>query len=305
MIRIFLDQNAGGAPGGGAPTTTAPTGEGEGDWRQHLPEDQRDSENAKKFNTLADLLNGYGEAQSALTRAQQDLAQRPQANALVFPGENATEAQWKEFRKAAGIPEDGKYNFPDDRAGDPAHPERGALRIDDALRAPLAQAAFDAHMTQGQFDVVTNFFLSTVEKAIMLSDEQVNADHQRSQRILQERFGSDLPARQAQLGQLADAFGQPIGEKNWYAEMLSKKVFPNGLGNDGDFQTLALQIIGATRLERAAPPHNGNPSDRATAESPSRLPAGRRPMTYNDMTPNGMPTIVNGQPTIQPNGTYR
>ena len=293
MRRKYFDAGDGGGAGDGG---QGDGGQGGGDgggeeakWYDSLPEELRNNESIRGFADEAAFAKSFVDTKAALTRTQQDLAQRPAGTAIVVPGEDATEQQWADYRKAVGIPETKEaYNFPDDRPGDPAHPERGPVRIDDSLRAELTERAFAQNMTQEQFDVATGLLVDTIEKATVLNADAVKADHDRSQRLLQERFGSDLPKLQADLGRLADSFGQPIGDQNWYQDLQRRKVFPNGLGNDGDFQTFEMRILSAMRLERVGPQTSGNSSSRTREGTQRRQPASRRALEYPDMDANGM-----------------
>ena len=290
--RKYFDEGDAGGEGGQAGAGGDEGGAGGDDgakWYDSLPDDLKNNESIRQFADAAALAKSFTETKASLTRTQQDLAKRPAGNAVVVPGEGATEKQWAEYRKAVGIPEnkDG-YKFPDARPGDPAHPERGAVKIDDSLRAQVAERAFERNMTQEQFDVATEFLLETIEKGTVLGEDAVRADHDRSQRALQERFGAELPKLQAEFGRLGDAFGQPIGDQAWYPDFLNRKVFPHGLGNDGDFQTFGLNILAAMRLERVGPPSNGNNGGRTRPANQQRQPAGRRTLDYSDMDANGM-----------------
>lgn len=288
--RWVLDAGDGGG-NGGAGDGGAGDGGGAGngneggseDWRAGLPDEVRNSPSIASFTTLEGLIKSFTDTKADHTRLTQELAQRPANNAIVVPPDDATEEAMAAYRKAVGIPEkNDAYEFPASRAGDPTRPQEGSLTIDESLRPDLMKAAHAVGMTQKQFDVMTALFLETHEQAIRVSQEQIQADHDQSQLDLQQRFGSELPQLEADLGRIESAFGEEIEGKPWYKDLLGKKVFPNGLGNDGGFRTLQMRILKAMRLERVMPPTSGNPSNRDRGQR-QRLPAGRRSFEYDDM----------------------
>lgn len=159
-------------------------------WKNALPEELRNEpclDNVKNFATLA---KSYVNSQKMIGK-----------NKIALPGENASQEELDAFYSALGRPK---------TAADYKHdavklPE--GITLDDASVAEFRNFAFEHGLSQSVFEKALAFDVARVEKARAEAIAAHNQEYDSTMERLQNQYGSNLPARIAQVDKALTTFG--------------------------------------------------------------------------------------------------
>lgn len=142
-------------------------------WIAGLPEDVRGQAAETGFQKVGDLWSAYSTAQEKLSKS------------VIKPGEDASEEEWSEYRKAMGVPEE-----PDAYSGGDALGDRAQ---------ELREIAHQAGLTQEQYNAMVN---AQVEKRTQMMQER-----QEAEKKLRQQLGQGFDTKLAKARRIVTHFG--------------------------------------------------------------------------------------------------
>lgn len=242
------DPNAGQGDGGDP---------GAASWQDDLPESLRSDATLRRFKSVENLARGY-------LRRTEEIARRPAADAIVVPGEDATDEQRSAYRNARGIPENAEgYELGPTITADPTRPDKPAVKLNPELVNDFRTVAHELGLTQDQAKRLVQFQTERIQQlndAATGNVEQILTD---GQEALEKEFGADkLEGALAATANVL-ALMVPAGEdgkpnpavQERLQNFLKTTHFPEGVGANADFKAFmayAAMAMGSDRFEPGA-----------------------------------------------------
>lgn len=168
-----------------------------------LPKDYRHV--AEGYDSMAAFMAAASEAFNA------------QQNAVVKPGDGATQEQWDEYWKAVGRPDS-----PD---GYELAPPEGA-EVDQELAKEFRQKAHEAGLNSEQAKELFDWYFSTATQRQQLGEQYRQQQKQELETRLKDEWGADYDKNVETIKRAAKRFGD---------ESFAEYVGSSGLGNDYSF----------------------------------------------------------------------
>ena len=285
LKRKLRDENDAGGAG------TEGTGDGGGQetqsWRDALPEDIREDKTLGRYDDQEKANRGLIEAQKEISRLKQDVRGRAPATAVVVPGEGATPDQIKAYHEAVGIPENADgYELSTTIIADPAHPEREPVTIPEADVTSFRELCHSQSITKAQATAVMDFYKGITKRNVEGAIRAEQTALEEGSRQLTETYGDQLPAKRASIDVVkALVHDSDPARVQTLNDLLSRKSFPAGLGNDPQFQESMFRIAEKTgantgeRIVRGTDRAGGGAIDR------SNVATGEETYNYDEIGP--------------------
>ena len=263
--RVYAAGDDGGAGGGGngdggqqgGAGDGGGTGDGDGGaqrpgWMDGLSDSLRnDAEIAKlaenthlgRYKTTKSLING-------LISARTDIAERPPKDAVVVPGEGATEEAVKKYREAVGIPEKADdYEINIAPPNDPARPEFMPTEAQAAVGAKLRELAHSMGLTKAQAKQFTDYLVQSSQENAQQSQVARAKAIEDSNAAMIERFGVNLETNLAKI-QPAMAALQTADASLDIQAFLRETSMPGGVGNHPTMKRLLVAMGDLMKADR-------------------------------------------------------
>lgn len=207
-------------------------------WLKQVPEDLR-RDSLKQFARVGELAKAYGEMEDKMTRA------------IVPPGEDASEEEKAEYRKAVGIPDS-----PDDyELTKPDVPEE--IPVEESFEPWFRQTMHAAGLTAEQAQALYHaYHQRTVEEWQRLKEHR-ETQRKEAAKKLKSEFAEEYTPLQQKAVRLAVGIGGEEFEQ-WLNE--------TGAGNDPGF------VAGMMRLAKAVGEDNFEVGDGQEGQQPKRRP---------------------------------
>lgn len=165
------------APADTAPAP-APAAADAPDWRATLPDDLKALPAAKKYETPADLLKAYSEAEKLIGR-----------KGVIVPGENASAEEMAAFRAALGVPETADAYGLKAPEGVPE-----GVWSDDMAKV-FAAKAHEAGLTTAQAQAVAGWYAGTAAEQAKAMEAAAVAAREEATAAMRSEWGGQFDAK--------------------------------------------------------------------------------------------------------------
>ena len=207
-------------------------------WYSEMPKELHSE--AARFKSPETLLK-------AAIERKQELSSRPPKEALVVPGEGASDEEKAAYREKRGIPEgpDG-YKFELGMTNNPEKPWELPQQPDEELLERFRSRAHDLGLSNVQAQgIVADFQELMLSRAKQLNDNRQESMRQQ-QEYLAQTFGENA---QAEVAALEPMFKAVMADgDDWVTDLFNLQSTPEGLGNNGLFLRF---MSGVRRMMRA------------------------------------------------------
>ena len=213
---------------------------GDSEWYAEMPKELHSE--AARFKSPETLLK-------AAIQRKQELSARPPKEALVVPGEDASDEEKSAYREKRGIPDspDG-YSFDLGMANDPEKPWELPQQLDAALLSRFKEKAQGLGLSNTQAQgVVADFQDLMMARAKQASDSRQSA-LRTQQEYLVNTFGENAQAEVAALEPMLKTI-MADGD-DWVTDLFNLESTPEGLGNNGLFLRFMSGIRRMMRADR-------------------------------------------------------
>lgn len=195
-----------------APESGAPT------WHEQLPESLRGDETLSQFSKIGEL----GEAYKSLSGKLE--------NAIVPPGEDATEEEVAAYRKAIGIPDKpDEYELPEIKTGD-------GVEVKSDVEDWFRKAAYEAGLSQDQAVKFRELWAQQSTQTATATKEELQKQAVEAENTLRKEFGDRYDENIALAKRVVSSAGEDF----------QKKLNLSGLSSDPAMIRMVVHYARAT-----------------------------------------------------------
>ena len=224
----------------GADQQATASEDGGSTWYSEMPKELHVE--AARFKSPETLLK-------AAIQRKQELSARPPKEALVVPGDGASDEEKSSYREKRGIPDspDG-YSFEMGMANDPSKPWELPQQPDEQLLDRFKNKAHELGLSNTQAQgVVSDFQDMLLARAKAESDNQQEALRTQKEYLV-NTFGENA---QAEVAALEPMFKAVMADgDDWVTDLFNLQSSPEGLGNNGLFLRFMSGIRRMMRADR-------------------------------------------------------